>query len=238
MRTLLLGAASALLLSSAAAAQSNDMVVGPVVEGFDLDRLEGLLRDADIQSTRSTERGQTFLLATTSTGAKFLVVPSACADDTLVTGCKMAEITAFFANSPIPLQMMNRFHIQGTTGTIAMGAPGNTLVTVRKVYALGGVREAHFSANLALFFRDMQTLIGTLRDAASLVQHEGGTEAAPSLAEAQAEAFPSIMVNAAQASDAPGALPFGYEAAAMAGLRPLDERFAAPELAEIAPDLD
>ena len=242
MKTLLLGAVAALLLPSAAAAQSNaladSLAASPVVEGFDLDRLAALMATAGLQSAPSTQDGKTFLLATTSTGAKFVVVPAACDDAVTSTGCKMMEISAFFANTPVPLQTMNQFHVQGTTGTIVMGAPGNTLVTARKVYALGGVRETHFAAQLGLFFRDMETLVGMVQASASLVQHEGGTEAAPSLAEAETDAFPSIMVNAAQASDAPGALPFGYEAVAMAGLRPLDERFAAPELSGIAFDLD
>lgn len=103
--------------------------------------------------------GSPSLIASMSTGAKFLVGFFECADAARPSGCKQIMVSTAMSSGGVAFEDLNSFNGQSSVTTVVYEPSNQILIFGRNIFMPGGVGRENFKLQVALFLGDMQNFV-------------------------------------------------------------------------------
>ena len=166
-------AAAALAAGGAMAQTANSLPGnGKTYGAFSASEVSSLLAEYDIatEMRASNQPGRSpALVATLSTGAKFLVGFFSCADGAAANGCTQVMISTAQPVGGVEFDDLNNFNGVSNVTTAVYEPNNQILLFGRNIFTQGGVTGENLKMNVALFLKDMQTFVNTRQTGAASI---------------------------------------------------------------------
>lgn len=160
MITSILALTAGAMFAAPADGSSADLVSAPteLIANYDLDTLEGLLRELGLASKKGLSNGEPYLAARYR-DLDFIVTPEACRGEAK-TDCRGAHLIAVFQGRAFDQRAVNRFNATFAFASAGLDPSGDAFISRYEICDYGAPR-GNFAlgvavfVNLALRYRDM-----------------------------------------------------------------------------------